>query len=382
MSTVLSFNKTKFSPIAEQSYTLPAHYYYDPEIYAREQETIWYKTWQYACSLQDLPEPGSYITTMILDQPVVVTRDRAGQIRAFYNVCKHRGHMLVRGEGCSRTLRCPFHAWTYGTDGKLLSAPNAENIAGFDFDDFRLSEIRIDFMGFMVFVNFDEDAAPLADYVPGMVEHFQEVIPNWSDLKLVRKDSFELKANWKFILDGMECYHCPYIHPHVMGKEDSYMTQTFDATQHKYWSVHVGYGNYELMEKQKDKLPYPFEDDTLRDIYVWYMYPNMVFVCRPGPSNFQILQALPDGPEQSHRNMINFCLNDPPTKYDLGHMDSYRDVAWPQDREAMEMQAVGVKARGYTQGRLMVDAEHSWRSEHGTHHHQNLVWQALNGDRY
>ena len=382
MSNVLALKKNKFSPVAEESYTLPAHYYYDKDIFEREKEAIWFKTWQYACSLQDISEPGSFFTTMILDQPVVVTKDRTGKVRAFYNVCKHRGHMLVRGSGCSRTLRCPFHAWTYGTDGKLLSAPNAENIAGFDFDDFSLSEIRIDFLGFMIFVNFDDNAPSLAEFAPGMVEEFRQVIPHWDDLKLVRKDSFELKANWKFILDGMECYHCPYIHPHVMGKEDSYMTQTFDATQRKYWSTHIGYGNYELMEKQKDKLPYPFEDDTLRDIYVWYLYPNMVFVCRPGPSNFQILQAIADGPEMSHRNMINFCLNDPPTKYDLGHMDSYRDVAWPQDREAMEMQAVGVKARGYTQGRLMVDAEHSWRSEHGTHHFQNLVWQALNGDRY
>ena len=160
------------------------------------------------------------------------------------------------------------------------------------------------------------------------------------------------------------------------------MTQTFDSTHYAYRSTHIGYGNYEVMEKQKDKLPYPFEDSTLKDIYIWFLWPNLIFVCRPGPSNFQILQAMPDAPEKCHRNMINFCLNNPPTAYDYGHMDSYRDVTWPQDRKAMEMQAVGVKARGYTQGRLMVDAEHSWRSEHGTHHFQNLVWQALNGDRY
>ncbi|MEZ5737117.1 MAG: aromatic ring-hydroxylating dioxygenase subunit alpha [Novosphingobium sp.] len=368
--------------MAEESLTLPAHYYYDPEIYAKEKEEIWFKTWQYICSEQELSKPGDFFTAMVLDQPVVVTRDRSNKIRAFYNVCKHRGHMIVEGSGCSRTLRCPFHAWTYSSEGALISAPNSENIEGFDFDDFRLSEIRVEQMGFMIFVNLDDDAPSLAEMSEGVIDEIRETIPNFDDLKLVRKDSFDLDANWKFILDGLECYHCPYIHPHVMGKEDSYMTQTFDSKERTYGSTHIGYGNYELMEKHKDKLPYPFDDDTLRDITIWFLWPNLIFVCRPGPSNFQILQAFPDGPEKSHRNMINFCLNDPPTKYDLGHMDSYRDVAWPQDKKAMEMQAIGVKSRGYVQGRLMVDAEHSWRSEHGTHHFQNLVWKALHGDSY
>ena len=144
MSNVLPIAKASFNPVAELSYTLPAAYYYDKDVYEREKEEIWFKTWQYVCSTGEVAEPGSFFTAMILDQPVVVTRDREGKLRAFYNVCKHRGHMLVEGSGCSRTLRCPFHAWTYSAEGKLLSAPNAENIAGFDFDDFGLSEIRLE----------------------------------------------------------------------------------------------------------------------------------------------------------------------------------------------------------------------------------------------
>jgi choline monooxygenase len=382
MNQITPIAKGRFSPIAEESYTLPADYYYNPEIFEREREAIWFKTWQYVCSDQELPEVGSFFSTKILDQPVVVVRDKDQSVKAFYNVCKHRGHLLVEGCGRSRALRCPFHAWTYATDGKLVSAPNSENIAGFNFEEMSLTPIRVDKLGHMIFVNLDDNAPPLEHFAGGLLEEFRAAIPNFDDLKLVRKDSFDLKANWKFILDGLECYHCPYIHPHVMGKEDSYMTQTFDVTIHPHRSTTIGYGNYELMEKHKDKLPYAYDGGALRDIYIWFLWPNLIFVCRPGPSNFQILQAMSDSPETCHRNMINFCLNDPPTQYDLGHMDSYRDVTWPQDRKAMEMQAAGVRSRGYTQGRLMVDAEHSWRSEHGTHHFQNLVWQALNGDKY
>ena len=91
---------------------------------------------------------------------------------------------------------------------------------------------------------------------------------------------------------------------------------------------------------------------------------------------------MPDGPEHTYRINYNYCLNDPPSEHDLLQMNQYREVVWPQDVAAMEGQAAGLKARGYTQGRLMVDAEHTWCSEHGTHHFDKLVWEALNGPNY
>jgi carnitine monooxygenase subunit len=374
--------KSGFSPIAEHSGTLPSHYYFDPAIFRREAQEVWFKTWQYVGNLCDLRNHGDYITDRIVDQEVLVVRDREGRLRAYYNVCKHRGHLLIEGKGNARKLVCPFHAWSYDTDGRLTKAPNAENVPAFDYSEFSLSEIRVETLGPLVFVNLDDQAPSLDSVAGGLLAEWRRAIPHFDELKFVRHEVFPVRANWKFILDGLECYHCPYIHPQVMGNKDSYLTTTFDSHHEEFWSTHVTLGDYEMMEKNKEKMPYPFEQADIKDIFIWFLWPNLVFVARQGPSNFQVLRAVPDGVEGARRHMVNFCLNDPPTAFDLGHMDFYRDVVWPQDREAMEKQGRGIRSRGYRQGRLMVDREHSWRSEHGTHHFQNLVWRALNGPNY
>lgn len=372
-----------FSPEPTQSYGLPSHYYFDPAIWAAERENIWLKSWQFIGYVQDLATPGSYITAMILDQPVFAVRTKAGEIKAYYNACKHRGHLLLeKPKGHRAVVTCPFHAWTYALDGTLKKAPNAENVPNFNYSEFSLSPVRVEQWGLWIFVNLDHEAPPLRDMVPGLLEEMRSAIPRFDELKFVRKDSFALKANWKFILDGLECYHCPYIHPQIMGSKNGYTTKSFDGYERDFYSTHINRGNYEMMAAHKEKLPYDMGDMAIRDIYIWYMWPNLVFVAHQGPSNIKVLQAISEGPEAASRHFHNFCLNDPPTPQDLAHMNQYRDISWPQDRKAMELQAIGVKARGYRQGRLMCDREHSWASEHGTHHFQHLVWRALHGENY
>ena len=370
-----------FSSNPERSGTLPAHFYYDPQIYSREKEAIWYRTWQYLASAEDLVRPGSFVTGMVLDQPVIVVRTKEGALKAYYNTCMHRGHLLAEGKGKRNLLTCPFHAWTYDLNGQLIRAPNSENVADFSCGEFKLVEIRVEAFGLWVFVNLDPDAKPLAEMAPGMIDDMRQRIPGFDKLVYVQTDSFELKANWKFILDQMECYHCPVVHPQIMGGANGYVSQSFDATEYEFHSVHVSKGNYDLIENHKDKLPYDFGDADLLDIVIWYMWPNLVFVAHQGPANIKMLQAVPEGPELTYRHMHMFCKTNPPSENDLGQIRAYRDVAWPQDRACMEKQAIGVKALGYTQGRLMVDKERSWQSEHGTHHFDSLVWQALHGEK-
>jgi phenylpropionate dioxygenase-like ring-hydroxylating dioxygenase large terminal subunit len=106
-------------------------YYYDPEIFAAEKEQIWCKTWQYVGYLGDLTEPGDYITANILDQLIFVIRAASGELRAFYNVCMHRGHILVEGKGNKRIITCPSHAWSYDSHGNLKAAGNAQTLLVF-----------------------------------------------------------------------------------------------------------------------------------------------------------------------------------------------------------------------------------------------------------
>ena len=374
---------SRFHPVAEHSYTLPAHYYYDPEVAEREKEEIWFKSWLLAGFLDDLRDPGDYITTKILDQLVFVIRGKDQKLHAYYNVCMHRGHVLLEGKGNVRMIQCPFHAWTYDHDGKLKAAGNAENVVDFDHDDFGLASAQVEEFLNMAFVNLDPDAASLASQAGDLAEMILDVLPNLNDLKHVRRDTYELRANWKLMGDQLECYHCPVIHPQVMGGEDSYLDFSFDSTEHDIWSVDISWGTEEVLEKIRKVLPFDVGPDTMvKNVYIWFLWPNLLLMTHPGPSNFKVAQIMPNAIDCMLRHMDHFVMNDPPTDYEVAQMDNHMNTAVPQDRESIEKQMVGIHSRGYTQGRLMVDADHSWRSEHGVHFFDDMVWGALNGDDY
>ena len=337
-----------FSGNGLRSATLPAYYYYDPDIFAAEKEQIWCKSWQYVGYLGDIAEPGDYITANILDQLIFVTRAAPGELRAFYNVCMHRGHILVEGKGNKRIITCPFHAWSYDSHGNLKAAGNAENVAGFRHEDFYLSEIQVEAFGPMVYVNLDPSAPSLASQAGGLLERFRAVIPGFDDLHFAQRTSFPVEANWKFILDGMECYHCPVIHPQQMADSDASLTTSWESREEEFWQEHRIIGNRDLIENQKDKLPYDFGDAEIVDVYIWYLWPNMVFTAEQGPPNFMILHALSISPETCERHVINLCQHEKPTEHDRAQFDNYTEVVFPQDLAAIERQALGVKSLGYT----------------------------------
>ena len=374
---------SRFHPVAEHSYTLPAHYYYDPEVAEREREEIWFKSWLLAGYLADLQNPSDYITTQILDQLVFVIRGKDKKLHAYYNVCMHRGHVLLEGKGNVGMIQCPFHAWTYSHDGKLKAAGNAENVADFDHDDFSLASVQVEEFLHMVFVNLDLDAPSLASQAGGLADMVNEVLPNLHELKHVRRDTYELRANWKLMGDQLKCYHCPVIHPQVMGGEDSYLDFSFDSEEHGLWSVDISWGTDEVIEKIRKVLPLDIGPESMvKNVYIWFLWPNLLVMTHHGAPNFKVAQVMPNAIDSMLRHMDHFVLNDPPTDYELAQMDNHMNTAVPQDRESIEKQMVGIRSKGYTQGRLMVDAEHSWRSEHGVHFFDDMVWHALNGDDY
>lgn len=381
---VSPLNRTRsgFNPVGQHSYALPGEYYYSPEIFERERDAIWFNSWQYVGNLEDLRDVGSYITADVHGQSILVVREQPGKLRAFYNVCKHRGHLLAKGKGKSPRFVCNFHGWCYGRDGKLKNAPNEKNVLGFDRDDFSLTEVRVEEFGLWVFVHLNPAARPLGELAGGLLEQMRAMVPGFDALQSSYQHTFSIAGNWKFILDGLECYHCPYLHPSVMGAGKGYMTRTFETTLNEWHSTHIGYTNREYLEKEKDKLPYDFGELDIKDVLIWFLWPNLVFVSHQGPSNIKILQAVSDGPEKCRRHVHVFTKSKELTAHDQQHIDHYVNVVWPQDQGAIESQAVGVKSRGFQQGRLMVDVDNSWASEAGTHHFEHLVWKALNGTTY
>src|SRR6478735_6114552 len=160
----------------EQGGTLPAHWYSDPDIHVLERERVFARTWQFVGPTEWLDRDGAYFTARAAHIPVVVVRD-GDRLRAFVNVCRHRGHLVAADRGCKRTLQCPYHAWTYGLDGTLRSAPRADALG------------------------------PLP-------EHIAASGVDLGALRLRRVEPAVTECNWKTALENtLECYHCQVAHP-------------------------------------------------------------------------------------------------------------------------------------------------------------------------
>ncbi len=201
------------SPVCEPGRALPAAYYTDSAVFERACSEIFLHSWQVAGHVSQLPEVGDYLTLTIIDQDLFVLRGRDGQLRAFYNVCQHRGHQLVSGEGRMERLICPYHAWRYDFDGALLAAPHSKKVPGFDCAQVRLSEIRLEIMAGFVFVNLDEKAPTLAESYPGVEEAIDSLCPDAAERRLLIEYDCDEECNWMVAIENYnECYHCCNVH--------------------------------------------------------------------------------------------------------------------------------------------------------------------------
>ena len=144
-----------------KSFTLPARFYTDDSVYELEKEAVFYNSWWYAGHVSQVQKTGDYLTTEIHEQSVFVVRDREGELRAFYNVCQHRGHELVSGCGHANLIVCPYHAWSYDLDGQLKGARNTDKMDGFKKCDFALKPVKVEVFCGLVMINLDPQAKSL-----------------------------------------------------------------------------------------------------------------------------------------------------------------------------------------------------------------------------
>jgi Rieske 2Fe-2S family protein len=203
--------------------TLPGSAYSDPALFAKEQEHIFEQMWFCAVRSADVGRPGAFKTVQVGRESILVTRGRRGEARAFFNICRHRGARLCTEESgeVKRSFQCPYHAWTYDFDGKLIAAPNLIRMPDVDRVDYGLRKVHVrEWLGY-VWVCVAEQAPSFEDTVIGAVrtrlgdvesiEHYDV-----DHLELGRRIRYEVKANWKLIIENfMECYHCATIHPEL-----------------------------------------------------------------------------------------------------------------------------------------------------------------------
>jgi Rieske 2Fe-2S family protein len=203
--------------------TLPGAAYTDPEVFAQEQEKIFERMWFCAVRTSELDAPGKFRTVQVGRESVLVTRSREGAVKAFLNICRHRGARLCTEEAgeVKRAFQCPYHAWTYGLDGRLVAAPNLTSMPDVDRTTYGLVNVHVrEWLGYVWVClaeeppSFEEDVIGAATERlgdPKAIDHYQA-----DELAVGRRVRYDVRANWKLIVENfMECYHCATIHPEL-----------------------------------------------------------------------------------------------------------------------------------------------------------------------
>jgi len=226
-----------YSTDPARSFSLQADAYVKPQWFDTDTREILGRTWQWVCHVEKTRKPGSYITADIAGQPVAVVRDKSGELRAFYNVCKHRAHHLLSGEGSTQLIVCPYHAWAYRLDGQLHGAPHTKNLPDFRVEEICLDQIQVEeFCGF-VFVNLDPNATSLASQSGDLHKEVMHWAPDVAELTFGHRLTYDIKSNWKNVVDNfLECYHCPVAHKDFCNLVDM---DTYKVTTHGIYSSHT-----------------------------------------------------------------------------------------------------------------------------------------------
>ena len=337
----------------EAMQTLPARYYTEPDVFRQEMESFFVRSWVCAGRADAIPNPGDYFVREIAGENIIILRDADGAVRAFYDVCRHRGtRMCVEPEGnFAGRIRCPYHGWTYGLDGRLLGAPHMDD-AGFRHEDYPLNAVHTALWDGHVFVHLGENPQPLEKQLADLPRKFA----NWrmEELRIYRRITYDLKANWKlFILNYNECLHCPVVHP-ALNRLTDYLGADNDPPSQAYIGGAMGFRDgAETMSfdgrKRREFLP-GLNAEERRKVCYYAVYPNMLLSLNP---DYMMVHTLwPKAPD--HTVILCDFYFQP---QEMAKSDFYADDAiefWDsvnrEDWHIVEMSQAGIQSRAYKPG--------------------------------
>jgi choline monooxygenase len=357
-----------YDPDPRRSLSLKADAYTDNAWFEADRQAILAKHWQWVCHVEKLRAPGDYVTADIAGQPIVITRARDGLLRAFYNVCKHRAHMLLTGAGNTSRIMCPYHAWVYRLSGELVRAPETDALEDFDTNDICLDQVKVtEFAGF-VFVNLDPDAAPLQEVAGNLETEIRHWAPDIENLTFARRLTYDIKSNWKNVVDNfLECYHCPTAHKDFCDLVDM---DTYKVTTYGIYSSHMAEAGTGANSA------YDVSNATVRTHAVWWLWPTTCLMRYPGRSSMIVLNVVPVGPDRTLET-YDFYLETPdPDPMEIDAMRYIDEVLQPEDIGLVESVQRGMSTPAFQQGRIVHDPEGSGKSEHAVHHFHGLVLDA------
>lgn len=350
--------------------TLPGEMYCDEKIFQEEKKHIFSGMWLSVGRCEDLVDPGSYFTWNMDNERVLVIKGKDNKIRAFFNVCRHRGSRLVEEDsGCGlHKITCPYHAWTYASDGRLLSAPTmGEN---FDRDEFPLVEAPCDTYGGFIFINLDEKTPPLLTYLADLPDMSRYRL---GELRRGARVEYEVQANWKLICENYnECYHCAMVHPQLHRISDASSGGALERGRcFSGGSMYLNEGFTTMtLSGHSDHPVIPgLSEEDHRTVHYYTVYPN--FLVSPHPDYLLTHTIWPLGPDRTRIICEWFFTQEAVNSPDFDPSDAveFWDVTNKQDWGLCVRAQRGAASRGYRPGRYhpkesCVWAFDDWYLEH------------------
>jgi choline monooxygenase len=327
----------------------PWAWYSDRDVWALEHERIFSRSWQYVGHVGMVARTGDFFTARAGRVPIVVARADDGETRAFVNVCRHRGSTVAEGAGNRKTLQCPYHAWTYGLDGRLRAAPRAD----FDLEGIGLEPVRLERWGPFLFVHADAEAEPLADWLGAVPAQVSELGLDVDALRFHHRSEWSVAANWKVVAENfLECYHCAVAHP-GFSKLVDVSPDTYRLEVGRLHSTQIG----------------PARDGARRSQF-HFVWPNTGINVFPGEANLSIGPFLPAAPGRTDRFLDYFFGPDVSDAW-IAELLELDDEVGREDTALVERVQIGVGSGALADGRLVGDAEKL------VAHFQALVREAL-----
>jgi Rieske 2Fe-2S family protein len=338
----------------EGATTLPAAYYVDADYFAREMAALFGRMWICAGRAEQVERSGQFFIREVLGESIIVTRAPSGRVHAFYNVCRHRGTKLcTHHEGTfAGSIQCPYHAWTYDLEGRLIGAPHMEEVPHFRKDQYPLHQVHADVWDGHVFLNLARDPQPLAAQLADLPSKFKQ----WqmADLRLGRRIVYDVRANWKLLIQNYnECLHCPNLHP-ALNKLSHYLSGENEPLRATYMGGRMDLRPGVATLSMDGTCPRAFlpglSAEDVRRVYYYAIFPNMLLSLHP---DYMLVHTLwPIAPDRT----INICEwhFQPETLAQPGFNASdaidFWDMTNRQDWHVCELSQLGISSRAYSPG--------------------------------
>jgi Rieske 2Fe-2S family protein len=336
---------------------LPSQVYLDPDVLTWELEHFFEGSWVCVGREEDVAAAGSLLTAQIGRESVLVLRGDDGRLRGFFNVCQHRGTRLILDGARSEVgpLVCPYHSWTYGTDGRLRAAQHMAGVTGFDRADYGLTPLATEILDGWIFVNVSGGAGSLRSYLVDFPERIQRF--GCADLRRAGRREYEVEANWKVLSENyQECYHCPTIHPEL-NRVTPYTSGGRDDPTHGPWlggPMDLAPGCTTMsVSGVTARPPIPGTTDSdRRHVFYYSVLPNLWMSLHPDYVMTHTVWPL----EPARCRVVCDWLFHPnaaaSSSFDPDDAISFWDTVNRQDWEACRRVQLGIGSRGFRGGRF------------------------------